>query len=335
MRRTVHPMMISLLRSRYPGQDRGDRKNPYYLTDIDTILEYRNYTNGAYQQFQFDHKLISQDEWIENELKIRAESPSFEIQEEITLDLVFHILHTTDMEKVQEDIDFQLEVLNQDFGSPTIPEKDPHDPDGKFQSLATDTGIRFKRSEYAGETDGIAGVATIMDVKEKWADYNAMKKQGLGSPPVSPTNTINIWVISTDESIGSYAQSPGGPPETDGIVIDQRWFGRGSMTYTGGKTLTHLVGNYLGLIDLWGLYPCTDDGVEDTPIHNAPNLGDPTPIRISTCIGYPAAMVVNFMDNTDDKNMYMFTRGQAQRMRYILSTPGLRSDFTTLKSARQ
>ena len=296
-------------------------ENPYYLVNVDTPLPYRQYTNDRYLKFQFSEELVSQESWIENERKTVQESRGFSYGDPVTLQLVFHVLHSSDNEAVQEEINQQLEALNRDFGAPVFPEKDIHDPNGHFGELASDTGIRFILSDYAADDASLPGIATLQEVDEQWRDYNAMKSL---FPPVDPETTINIWVIKTDEDIGSYAQIPGGPPETDGIVIDSRFFGRGSLTYTEGKTLTHLIGNYLGLIDLWGFYPCTDDGVEDTPIHNAPNLGDPAHVRISTCYGYPPAMLMNFMDNSNDANMYMFTRGQVQRMRYMLSTQGLR-----------
>lgn len=297
-------------------------ENPYFLVNVDTPLPYRQYTNDRYLKFQFSEELVSQEHWVENEMKTVQESKGFfSDNDPVTLQLAFHVLHSSDSETVQEEISQQLASLNRDFGAPVFPEEDIHDPNGHFGELASDTGIRFVLSEYTADDAGLPGIATLQEVDEKWRDYNAMKTL---FPPVDPETTINIWVIKTDEDIGSFAQIPGGPPETDGIVIDSRFFGNGSLSYTQGKTLTHLIGNYLGLIDLWGFYPCTDDGVEDTPIHNAPNLGDPQHLRISTCYGYPPAMLMNFMDNSNDANMYMFTRGQVQRMRYMLSEQGLR-----------
>ena len=72
---------------------------------------------------------------------------------------------------------------------------------------------------------------------------------------------------------------PGGPVATDGIVIDYRYFGTGGTAiapYDEGRTLTHLVGNYLNLHDLWNdVSRCSDDEVADTPVHNGPNYALP------------------------------------------------------------
>ncbi len=302
--------------------------DPGHLMEIDTPLPYRNYTNAEYLQFQFDTEVRDRNVWVETEQRIQERSKKYEARDQMTVSLVFHILHSADAEKIQEDISYQVQALNRDFGRPEIPEKDDHDREGSFASLAADTGIRFVLSTQKEDAEGLEGIARISDHKERWNGYDAMKDARSGSPPVDPQHQINIWVIHTDDRIGSYAQVPGGPDELDGIVIDSRYFGRGSPAYNEGKTLTHLIGNYLGLYDLWGLYRCSDDGVEDTPIHNAPNLGQPNAKRISTCDGLPRAMVMNFMDGTDDRYQYMFTKGQVRRMRYMLSPQGLRPNLS-------
>lgn len=299
----------------------SDAEAFYWGTAVDTPLPYRSYTNRDYQEFEFEQGLSSYDNWISNENEIIEGSKDYQAEGTVTLDLVFHVLHSSDESEIQNQIDFQLESLNRDFGPPNLPEGEIFDPDG-YLDLATDTGIRFRLAE--DEELQRTGVAVIRDEAERWKDPEDMKR---GSPPFRPSEYINIWIIRTDDRIGSYAQIPGGPESSAGIVIDERYFGEGSETYNEGKTLTHLIGNYLGLHDLWGLRRCLDDGVDDTPIHNTPNLGDPSPKRISMCEGLPRAMTMNFMDNSNDRNMYMFTRGQVQRMRYILSENGLRPNL--------
>jgi len=125
---------------------------------------------------------------------------------------------------------------------------------------------------------------------------------------------------------------PGGNPATDGIVIGYKYFGTtgtAQFPYNEGKTLTHLMGNYLGLFDLWcEQNPCQDDLVEDTPIHNAPNTGCAPYLHVSTCDGSPAEMTMNFMDNSHDACLYMFTAGQKKRMRSMLDEGGLRHSLS-------
>ena len=118
-----------------------------------------------------------------------------------------------------------------------------------------------------------------------------------GARAVLPDKLINIWISDLDPNIGSYATSPFQDVEDAGIVIDQRLFGKEQ------KSLTHLMGNYLGLKDLWHEYePCGDDLVSDTPISNAPNRGKPKFKHITTCVRNRLVpeMTMNYMDSTDD-----------------------------------
>lgn len=126
---------------------------------------------------------------------------------------------------------------------------------------------------------------------------------------------------------------PGGPEETDGIVIDYQFFGTIGTSrepYNDGKTLTHLVGSYLGLYELWNEErPCWDDYVNDTPIHNAPNYGPTNEYKhVSTCPGNPVEMSMNFMDNSDDEYLYLFTAGQMMRIHAVLTKGGPRHKLT-------
>lgn len=138
-------------------------------------------------------------------------------------------------------------------------------------------------------------------------------------------------MVSLGDNVSGYAQMPGGSAETDGIVIDYRFFGNSGFSntaFTEGRTLTHLIGNYLGLYDLWGEFPCADDYVEDTPIHNAPNSECYPHQHVSTCEGNPIEMTMNFMDNSPDACAYLFTMGQKIRMQTFLSEGGPRSGLT-------
>ena len=126
--------------------------------------------------------------------------------------------------------------------------------------------------------------------------------------------------------------------ETDGIVINSRYFGITDATapFSEGKVLTHLVGNFLGLYPLWNSTPCWDDYVLDTPISNMQNAGCPEANHISTCDGFPTEMTMNFMDATDDACKYMFTKGQAHRMHTMLAEGGPRGLLgTTLTECQE
>ena len=253
--------------------------------------------------------------------------------EELVVPIVFHVLYTSSDDRVTEQqIDEQLEILNEDFSAASVPTEDDRDPNMSFRGLAADTRIRFCRVMPSSGTATAEvdyqqiGLVTLSQATEA----SPFNHGTLATTSWEPGRHLNVYIIPQADNVAGYAQLPGAKGLTDGIVIDPRFFGVGSSVippYDGGKTLTHLVGTYLGLSELWAKEGCGDDGVEDTPVHNAPNFGIPGPGHISTCDGQPFEMTMNFMDNTDDAAQYMFTYGQAARMRSVLLPGGLRAEL--------
>ncbi|WP_372793718.1 M43 family zinc metalloprotease, partial [Lutibacter sp.] len=95
--------------------------------------------------------------------------------------------------------------------------------------------------------------------------------------------------------------------------------------YGHGRTATHEIGHWLNLRHIWGDGRCRqDDFVTDTPSSDGPNYG---------CPSYPTVncqsndMTMNYMDYTDDNCMYMFSKGQNDRMRTIFASGGSRVSF--------
>jgi hypothetical protein len=141
-----------------------------------------------------------------------------------------------------------------------------------------------------------------------------------------PDRYLNIWVCTLAAGMLRYSQFPGGPKETDGVVVHHRAFGTigtAQAPFDKGRSLTGGIAMYLNLLHIWGdTDDCTDgDFVADTPPQKGPNFGSPTfPTR--SCPEAPHGdMFMNFMDYVDDDAMYMFTKGQVLRMREALQGP--------------
>lgn len=253
-----------------------------------------------------------------------------------TIPVIFHIVYRTPQERVSRtQIQSQIDALNRDFNHEVVTINHPAEQLENFINRRPERmDINFCLAEVKVGNRTFDGISYIETEKRRWRHNDTIKSKDHGGSDVfQPNRYLNVWVGHFVDSISGYAQMPGGLDETDGIAIDYRFFGQGGTAvapYDEGKTLTHLVGNYLGLRELWNdRSPCSDDGIFDTPIHNAPNIGCPTYKHISLCAGTPVEMTMNFMDNTDDACMNMFTFGQMIRMHAALAPRGPRHQLTT------
>lgn len=253
------------------------------------------------------------------------------VKKDFILPVVFHIVNINGMPDITESQVFsQLDALNRDYNEIITVENHPNDKDKKYDSRKSLASIMF----CLPKSNGNNGKAITLKSAEVdlWVGYNAVKGDETGG--TTPWNTekyINIWITKLEDDIAGYAQMPGGKEEYDGIVIDYRYFGQEGTSvfpYNEGKTLTHLMGSYLGLYPIWGEFECSDDYVEDTPIHNSPNYGCPEGDHVTICEGNQIEMTMNFMDATYDACRYMFTQGQIKRMQATISDSGARSKLS-------
>jgi hypothetical protein len=247
----------------------------------------------------------------------------------LKLPLVFHILYTPGKEYPSEkQVLSQIDALNRDFSQKSYRVKHPADTLEKFAQRVEDTEIEFCLAKNGPDGKNTVGIRYLQSSRAAWASNDSLKMAKIGVEPWDTEKYINVWVTTLADNVAGWAQMPGGPKETDGIVIDYRFLGIGGTAkspYDEGKTLTHLIGSYLGLYELWNeVNPCQDDLVEDTPMHNGPNFWCTPYKHVSLCSGYPAEMTMNFMDNTFDACLYMFTSGQKLRIQANLAEGGPR-----------
>ncbi|PWI20324.1 zinc metalloprotease [Streptomyces sp. Act143] len=251
--------------------------------------------------------------------------------------VVVHVVHHTPEQNIDDaQIASQIEVLNQDY---RMLNPDVSEVPAVWQSLTADCRIEFAlatQDPSGGPTSGITRTETATDT---FGTDDAIKFASSGGHDAWPADQyLNLWVApriqDPDPGLGEilgYAQFPGGPAETDGVVIGHGFFGTTGTArapFNLGRTATHEVGHWLNLFHIWG-----DDGqgcsgsdfVADTPNAGGPNFGMPAFPHV-TCNNAPDGdMFVNYMDYTDDAGMFMFTQGQAARMDATLE--GARSSF--------
>ena len=237
---------------------------------------------------------------------------------QIQIPVVVNVLYRTTAENIsQSQIQSQIDALNRDYTA-TNSDFNTSDP---FTSVKGNVGITFV-------LDQVIRKATT---KSSWGTTDGMKKTSTGGlAPTSPTTKLNLWACTIGGGILGYAQFPGGASSTDGVAIDSKYFGtNGTATYPYnlGRTATHEVGHWMNLRHIWGDAQCGSDLVTDTPTHDSPNFGVPAAGHRSTCSGTPLEMYMNYMDYTDDRGMYMFSKGQATRMNAVFAVGGSRSSF--------
>lgn len=243
------------------------------------------------------------------------------------IDTVVHVVSPSSAENISDkQIASQIEALNKDF-SATNPDRSK--VPSPWVGLVTDARISFRLVDVTRTETKVTGFSTDDAVKSA---------AGGGIAPVDPKSRLNLWVCPLTGGLLGYAQFPGGPPETDGVVINTAAFGTmgtAQAPFNLGRTATHEVGHYLNLRHIWGDTPdCSGgDGVADTPNCEGPNYGSPVWPSV-TCNNGPAGdMFVNYMDYVDDAAMFMFTAQQVLRMRTALETA--RSGLLAKPTARK
>ena len=237
----------------------------------------------------------------------------------IEIPVVVNVLYKTAAENISlAQIQSQIDVLNADFNGTNA---DFNNVPSLFSGVKANVGITFV-------LDAVVRKSTS---KSSWRTDDSMKKSNRGGiNPTSPTTKLNLWVCNLSGGILGYAQFPGGPSATDGVVIDNNAMGTtGSATapFNLGRTATHEVGHWMNLRHIWGDASCGSDLVSDTPTHNTANYGCPSFPHYSTCSGSPVEMTMNYMDYTNDSCMYMFSNGQKSRMLAIFAAGGARNSF--------
>ena len=249
----------------------------------------------------------------------------------ITVPVVVHVVYNTAEENISTDqILSQIQVLNEDFRRLNA------DADDTWPQAA-DIEIEFclANTDPAGNPTG--GITRTPTSASSFSTNDQVKYDSRGGKNAWPAGEyMNIWVCDIGGSILGYAQFPGGPASTDGIVVDYRYFGTtgvASAPFDLGRTCTHEVGHWLNLRHIWGDGNCsTDDFVSDTPLAGGPNYTGhpcrfPGPNTCNTGANDQPDMFQNYMDYSFDGCMNLFTFGQRARMRALFEPGGPRASI--------
>jgi hypothetical protein len=250
---------------------------------------------------------------LEQETAKRRAAPSSLAKVKIAkIKVVVNVVFNTSEQNISDaQVKSQIAALNRDFGAKN---PDKSKVPAPWQGLVTDAKIQFT-------LDRITRTQTAV---QTFTQDNGVKKPTKGGiAPFQPQKFLNFWVCPLGGGLLGYAQFPGGPPATDGVVINYKAFGTSGTAqspFNLGRTATHEVGHYFNLRHIWGdTEDCSGtDNVADTPNCAGPNFEKPT-FPLVTCNNGPHGdMFVNYMDYVDDDTMFMFTAQQVMRMRTAL-----------------
>lgn len=264
------------------------------------------------------------------------------ICEKIRIPVVVHIIHNNatgttggrDNSNISDDqIKEQIRVLNEDYRRKMGTRGFNTNPVG------VDTGIEFYLAYKDPNGKSTTGITrhyytqkTTFDV---FSDDQLLTEISTKDGEWPTDRYLNIWVARFSNNYLGIAQFPSvtGIPgldnstelqeRTDGIFIDFRVFGIGSAVtsrlYNLGRTTTHEIGHWLGLVHTWGDTNCGDDYCVDTPQCENGNQSTHCGPVFSNCGGVRTRnMTENYLDYSPDSCMNVFTKNQAERMLAVI-----------------
>jgi hypothetical protein len=269
-------------------------------------------------------------------------------QQRYQIPVVVHILHRGEEEGTgynfsKDRVVRQIKSLNEDYRRKKNTPGYNNDPNG------ADSNIEFMLAQVDPDGQPTEGIVRV--------DITQTTPTPGGGDMVSvcsrfsywdPNRYLNVWCIDAELPgifLGSsrfpITDLPGledlSQPDGDGVFINALNFGSDTENtdpnYNMGRTLTHEIGHFLGLLHTFGSLNDSrvcdgyTDHCDDTPPIPIATNGCPSAIPIA-CDGRPV-MTGNYMDGSYDACMNIFTRDQVARMRYVLENSPQRASLTT------
>ena len=252
----------------------------------------------------------------------------------IRIPVVVHVIHNQSNNAIagnnipDEQIFSQIKVLNEDY------RKKVGTMGWNTNPVGADMEIEFALASIDPDGNPSNGITRTYNSTPYFDLINDRYK--LSSLAYWDSNKyLNIWVASYDNNYIGYGEFPGGAIDglegedsdelIDGVFIDNLVFGSNSGLNTSGlyrfgRTTTHEIGHWFGLIHTWGDSFCGDDYCNDTPQTESSNLATTCKVKYSNCSGTKTLnMIENYMDYSPDTCMNIFTNNQKQRVRAVLT----------------
>ncbi len=266
----------------------------------------------------------------------RGNTANFDV---VFIPVVFHVVYNNDAIGTGENISdaqllSQIDVWNTfyNFKGGEIPGLP-----AEFKSVAADCKIKFCMAQTDPLGQPTTGIVRHKFPYTSWGSERDIDSVLKPATIWDPRYYLNVWSVNmggglVTEGLLGYATLPfATTPQTDGVVAKYSAIGTIGAVNVGtasGKTLCHEVGHWLGLLHIWGddgTKCATDTGggsdfIDDTPDQASQNFGCPSFPHVSCNNGPNGDLYVDFMDYTQDGCGGIFTRGQAERMHFMLDT---------------
>jgi hypothetical protein len=168
--------------------------------------------------------------------------------------VVVHVVWNTTAQNISDaQIVSQINVLNRDYRR-SNPEF--NNTPAPFLPLKADVRIEFFLATLDPDDAPSSGILRRQTSVTSFIRDDAVKSHANGGANAWPAERyLNIWVCRLGGGLLGYAQSPGAPAHTDGVVIVPSAFGTiGTATppFHLGRTASHEIGRWLNLNQLWG-----------------------------------------------------------------------------------
>lgn len=259
----------------------------------------------------------------------------------VTIPVVVHIVLPNPSIVTDADVEYFINRLNLDFSGLNPDSTNAAD----FYNVRGHSLIRFalaKRDPNGRPTNGIERKNGNINIG--FAEPQPIKSANQGGiNPWPHTQYYNIWIgVGSNSVLGIAPEIGPGTAATDGVSIDYRAFANNSCysapNFNLARTAVHEIGHNFGLYHIFE-GSCADNdfkqitsqnlslptsllkSADDTPGQSGETSGCPTGSSASGCSDTPnppGKMYQNFMDYTNDACYSMFTKGQVERMHYVL-----------------
>ena len=132
--------------------------------------------------------------------------------------MVVHVVYSTPEENISvKQVKSQIKMLNRDYSAKNPDKTATPTP---WKGLIIDSRIRFALAKKDPEGKPATGITRTKADTALFGTHDEVKSSATGGADAWPTDKyLNLWGCALGGGMLGYAQFPGGPAATDGVVI--------------------------------------------------------------------------------------------------------------------